>query len=230
MDGHGAQGCLLVAPDYPGTSRGDESAAANRADVQKVSCWTVELFARFVEVAEHRHFNAQTLLDIVLNQFTPAEVAAEVERLLKEPAYHRTDLRRVIMRTLGQLESALPDAARSLDMIAGRISADSQFKDVKHAEIDQALRSLAEASAGTLVYRDKTLTLLSSIEEIARRVAGLTTDQLSPRRTGTFRDPADPSSGAAVPGPQGGASSSTNEPRAKPVEGKRRGRPKKNKS
>jgi hypothetical protein len=188
VDKLGAEGCLLVAPVYPGESRGNKSSAANRAIQQRISCWTVELLARFVESAENRHFNAQTLLDIVLKSFTPTDVNAEVERLLTEPSYHRIDLNSAIIRTLGQLESALPDAPRSLDMIAGRISADSHFQGVKQAEIDQALRSLAEASAGSLVYRDKTLTLLASIEEILRRVGSLTAEHKPSRRKGTFRD------------------------------------------
>jgi hypothetical protein len=98
------------------------------------------------------------------------------------------DLNTAIIRTLEQLESSLADAPRSLDMIAGRISADPQFDRVKQAEIDQALRSLAEASAGSLVYRDKTLTLLASIDEITRRVGALTAEEKPSRRKGTFRD------------------------------------------
>jgi hypothetical protein len=185
---HGAEGCLLVAPAYPGESRGNKSAAANRASEQRISCWTVDLLARFVEAAENRHFSAKTLLDIVLNHFTPADVSAEVERLLTKPAYHRVDLNTEIIRTLSELESLLADAPRSLDMIAGRISAHSQFQGVKIAEIDQALQSLAEASAGSLVYRDKTLTLLASIDEITRRVGSLTAEEIPSRRKGTFRN------------------------------------------
>ena len=53
MEKHGAVGCLLVAPVYPGTTNKDDSEAAMRAKQQKISCWTVEQLAALLNLRKH---------------------------------------------------------------------------------------------------------------------------------------------------------------------------------
>ncbi|WP_081815327.1 ATP-binding protein [Leifsonia aquatica] len=48
MRAEGAHGCLLVAPSYPGASRGEDAQAAQRARSAKVSCWTIDQLATVV--------------------------------------------------------------------------------------------------------------------------------------------------------------------------------------
>ena len=72
---HGANGCILVAPKYPGESRGTCSSASARALENEISCWTVADLARVVESAESRHIGAKEILDIVLTQFSPDDVS-----------------------------------------------------------------------------------------------------------------------------------------------------------
>ena len=55
---HEANGCLLVAPAYPGSTQ-EDSAAAARARNLRISCWTIEQLARVVESAETRHITAR---------------------------------------------------------------------------------------------------------------------------------------------------------------------------
>ncbi len=96
-----AHGCLLVAPAYPGSTLGEDSAAAQRAKNLKISCWTVENLARLVAAAEKRHLNARHVLDIVLNQFSPNEVSAALEQLFAEPGWDNASLYREIITRCG---------------------------------------------------------------------------------------------------------------------------------
>ena len=72
-----AVGCLLIAPAYPGGSKGERSAAAKRAEEQRVSCWTVDQLAEVVMAAESRHIGARQVLDIVRTKFSPEEVPGD---------------------------------------------------------------------------------------------------------------------------------------------------------
>ena len=64
---HQADGCLLVAPSYPGNSQ-EDNAAATRAEQARVSCWTVEDLARVVAAAESREINANDILEIEIGR------------------------------------------------------------------------------------------------------------------------------------------------------------------
>ena len=103
----GADGCILVAPAYPGETKGSNSQVAKRAAEQKVSCWTVEQLARTVELAEARHINANDIQDIVLSAYTPGQVEAGIETLLTEPNWNRKELYQAILQTLAELEGVL---------------------------------------------------------------------------------------------------------------------------
>ena len=83
MNAYDAEGCLLVAPGYPGQAEDPEhNACANRAREARVSCWTVEQLAQVVEHVERLQLGATTVLRIVTEQFAPVDVTRAVEGLL----------------------------------------------------------------------------------------------------------------------------------------------------
>lgn len=185
---HEAQGCLLVAPEYPGSTRGEESAAATRARQSGISCWTITDFARVVERAEERQLTAQQVLSIVLNKFAPEEVEAAVAELLERPSWDATALYRGVLRALVSLEGRLPDSPRTVDLVAGEVSREPRFREVRREDIERAVRDLASASQGALTLRDARIRINTSAEELARRLSPLTRYSGTPRRPGRFRN------------------------------------------
>jgi len=182
-----AQGCLLIAPDYPGDSRGPESAAAKRAKDLHISCWTVEQLARVVESMESRYITARQILDIVLSAFTPEDVTTRVRALLEAPVHPPQELARGVMAALRALETYGPiDRVRSIDMILvelGRSGVTASSDEVRNA-----MRVIAAGSQGavTMPSGDR-FRLDTSVEELERRVTSLTGVQGSARRATTFR-------------------------------------------
>lgn len=186
-----ASGCLLVAPDYPGRTEGDNSQVAKRAKEQNVSCWTVEGLARVVEAAEARHITADAIQRIVLSAFTPGEVETAVEKLLTEPGWDRQQLYLAILETLAELEDRLSKSPRDISMLAGRIAFRPDFAGIESADILEAAHEMAKASRGMLhVTEEATLHVPGSLEELRRRLENFTGDSSIPRRRGTFRAPA----------------------------------------
>lgn len=183
-----ADGALLVAPAYPGSSRKGESAASKRAAQLRISCWTVEQLAHIVESAEARHVTAQQVLTIVLNRFAPEDVASAVDELFATPAWDTAALYNAVMDALRGLEGRLKGTVRTIDHIAAEVSRVEQYADVTKDEIEKALRDLAHASQGGMVLSDSRILIHSSLDELARRVRGLTRNSASPRRRGTFRE------------------------------------------
>lgn len=183
---HEADGCLLVAPKYPGSTRGDESSASHRARENAISCWTVDDFARVVESAEGRHITAQQVLDIVLRKFTPGDVKSAVDELFEKPTWEATELYSAILDALIQLEGRLADSPRTIDHVAAEVSRDAQFREIERKTIEKATRQLAAVSQGSLTVRDSTITLNTSTEELGRRLSHLTSRLGGPRRTGRF--------------------------------------------
>jgi hypothetical protein len=182
-----AQGCLLVAPDYPGGARHEDAAAAKRAVEGKISCWTVEQLARVVEEMESRYITARHILDIVLTTFAPEDVTARVEALLAEPSYAARDLARAIVAALRSLETyGPPDMVRSFEMIMPELA--RAGVNVPAADARTALQQLAAASQGAMtITRNDRLRLNTSIEELERRVEPWLKGAASPRRASTFR-------------------------------------------
>lgn len=182
-----AQGCLLIAPDYPGGSRGDNSAAAKRATELRISCWTVEQLARVIEATESRYITARRILEIIFSAFKPEDVARSVDALLSEPVHTPRDLAQGIIQALKGLEVyGPPDLVRSIDMIMpdlGRIGLSVPVSDVRNA-----LHALAAASQGamTMTTNDR-FNLNTSVEELERRVSSITGGPASARRASTFR-------------------------------------------
>lgn len=188
-----AQGCLLVAPSYPGLDD-PSSQVSLRAEQQRVSCWTIDQLARVVESAEKRHINASKLQRIVLSAFKPLDVKDAVESLLSEPSYDKADLYRAVLSALASLAPRLKSTPRDVKLVAGEISRDPSFEDVDTPEVRDALLDLAHSSRGMLHVADnEDVHVLGALEELQRRVAHLTGDGPAPRRRGTFRRGADPS-------------------------------------
>ena len=188
MTGHKAHGCLLVAPSYPGVTRGEHASAADRAKENRVSCWSVEQLARVVSAVESRHIGAKQVLDIVLKSFSPGDVTAAVDRLLEKPTWEHRVLYREIVRSLHRLEGRLEDMARTVEHVAVDVSANPEFAKVKQADVEEALRDLAAGSQGALAIRRGRIMTNVSLEELERRVAALTGNGGVPRGLGTFRD------------------------------------------
>jgi hypothetical protein len=182
-----ADGALLVAPGYPGAARRGESAVSKRANELHISCWTIEDLARVVEAAEARHITTQQVLEIVLKKFAPEDVSAAVNDLFAAPSWDARDLYCAVVDALKGLEGRLKDAVRTVELVAGEVSRVEQFKDVSRSEVEKALRELAHASQGGMVLMDSRIIIHSSLEELARRVRGLTRSRGSPRRRGSFR-------------------------------------------
>jgi len=168
-----AQGCLLLAPAYPGQSK-EDNAAANRAKELRISCWTIEQLARVVESAEARHITAKQVLDIVLSTFAPADVSKEVENLFTAPAWDNEVLGSGIIQSLQFLAGKLPDAPRNIDQIASVLASDSRFSGIKREDVRKATSNLAAASKGGLILDGDTLLVLTSYEDLGRRIGQLT--------------------------------------------------------
>lgn len=183
----GSQGCLLVAPDYPGGSRNEDAAAAKRAVEGHISCWTVEQLARVVESMESHYITARHVLDIVLVAFAPQDVAARVEALLEKPGHAARDLARAMVAALRSLETfGPPDMPRSIEMIMPELVRAGINTPVEDAR--KTLHQLAAASHGamTVTRRDRIL-LNTSVEELERRLEPWLREAAPPRRASTFR-------------------------------------------
>ena len=191
MDAYEADGCLLVAPSYPGTEKDDRAAVAKRAKGTCVSCWSVEQLARVVSAVESRQIGAKQVLDIVLKSFSPGDVTEAVGKLLEKPTWEHRALYKEIVRSLQRLEGRLEDMARTVEHVAVDVSAKPEFKKVKQADVEGALRDLAAGSQGALAIRKSRIMINVSLEELERRVAALTGNGGVPRGRGTFRDRVD---------------------------------------
>ncbi len=181
-----AAGCLLLATAYPGDSMTGQ--AARRARTNKVSCWTTEDLARVIEATERRHLTTREVLEIVLKDFAPGEVAAAIEHLLATPGWTQTELRSTVLDELIELTGRVAGVQPDVSAIAMSLAANSQFQGVKADEVRDALETLASASAGGLhLGTDKRAFLRVDGDELRRRVAHLVDGDLTPRRPGAFR-------------------------------------------
>ncbi|MET8364132.1 ATP-binding protein [Micromonospora sp. NPDC005194] len=184
---HEAQGVLLIAPDYPGSSRADQSAAARTAQTLKISCWTVHQLARVVESIDNRDITTRQVLDIVLSAFTPEEVTVAVNRLLSEPQIAPRELALALLQALRKLDGmGLTDKLRSVDML--HVVVAGAGLEVKDQDVRDALRVLVAASQGALTAMSgDRVQLNTSVEELERRVAPWLGNPASARRASTFR-------------------------------------------
>ena len=186
-DNHGAEACLLVAPRYPGSTKKEDAAAAQMASEQRISCWTVAQLADVIANAERRQLSARDVLRICREQFAPDDVAAAVNGLLGEPGWDRRDLYAAIVRALRALEGRLPGTIRRTEHVQTEVSREAAFRNISEDEIKSAVVELAGASQGALVFRNDTLRLNTSFDELEVRAGGLLGSAGEPRRPSTFR-------------------------------------------
>jgi hypothetical protein len=189
---HAAQGCLLVAPAYPGEAKkkksegGDvlDSAAEGRAVDARISCWTIEDLARIVAAAETHQITASEVLDITLTKFRPSEVHAAVEKLLTRTNMQLTY--REILTALRRLNS-IPQPSRAVQHVSAVLATTAGIKALKDEEVKSALVDMANVSRGILRVSGDAIFLNGDLDELERRVATLTGSPGQPRRAGTFR-------------------------------------------
>jgi hypothetical protein len=187
MEANNADGCLLVAPEFPGTAKGERSEIYLRSRQQQVSCWTIEQLARVVDNIEKRHIAAQHLIGIVLTAFDPQSVAKAVDKLLSEPAWDQQKLKSAILDALLSLEDHLPDRPRSVEMVATKLSDNPGFAGITVDDVGKALNALASISQGGLIVDGETVILFASMNEIRRRALSHTGETAQPRRISTLR-------------------------------------------
>ena len=187
-DRHNANGCLLVAPSYPGNSDGN---AARSAEGLGISCWTVKQYADVIRVAEARQISARQILEIVRTKFAPQEVAEAVDGLLAEPTWEPRALYLAVVKALRNIHGKLASSRRSITMIALEVANMSDFENVEESAIRRAVSDLAGASRGALLLRDNDDVVLNvGYDELDRRVQALTGEPGSPRRRGAFGEAA----------------------------------------
>ncbi len=186
VEAHKAHGCLLLAPEYPNPSA-DDSAAANRAKLLKISCWKISDLARVVEVSESRHITAKQIIDIVRTQFAPNDVTAAVAKLFEDPSWNQPMLSNAIIEALRQLEGRLRDSPRSVTAVATVLSVDPRFEGIQKEDVRKAVSNLAASSQGALVVDGDNLVILTSYDELARRVASQTGNGTIPLRSSRLR-------------------------------------------
>ena len=184
MARHSANGCLLIAPSFQGGENGN--AAVSARDL-RISCWTVEQFARVVGSAEARQVSARDILKIVLTEFSPYDVTRVITELLEAPTWESRALYAAVVRALRELHEVLPKSPRSVTMIATEIARMDDFENVEESDVHRAVSDLVGASQGALLLRGENHVVLNvDYDELDRRVQSLTRDPGTPRRHGAF--------------------------------------------
>jgi hypothetical protein len=182
-----ANGVLLVAPSYPGSTKPEDSAAANRAVEQRISCWRIADLARVVKAAESRHFNAETICNIVLNVFRPADVEAAIEKLFSSPAWDQQALASAIISALENMKDLLPDMDRKIGAVANAIATSGSFPGILEKDIVNASTDLSHSSQGALSFDGAVYQVFTSYDELRRRTAAVADAGVLPLRPGRFK-------------------------------------------
>lgn len=186
---HQADGCLLVAPSYPGSSLGSDSSASDRAREGRISCWTIDNLSRVLSSADARHITARDILNIVLTRFANEDVSAAIDSLLANPSWDRASLFREIIDRIHELQGRLKDRPLSIEIIAGSLVSRPGVQTVLVSDVRDAIIQLAGASKGGLVVSgaDKeSVHLATSVDELRVRLAPLLGIAAPPRGRGSF--------------------------------------------
>ena len=185
---HTADGVLLIAPSYPGSTKEEDAAAARSAVELKISCWTVAQLASVVRAAESRHFNAQTVISIVQSAFSPVEVSKAVGELFATPIWNMQGLCSAIIDELEKISQLLTDMDRTVDSIAPGIAKRSGICwHFQRRDREKASSELSAASQGALAFDGRVYAIFTSFDELRRRAASLAGDDIRPLRNSTFR-------------------------------------------
>ena len=185
-----AEGCLLVAPGYPGLTRGEASSISRMANQNRISCWTINQLAEVVSATQTRHISARKVLEIILNKFSPPDVSKAVEDLLGTPDWTEETLYNGVIDVLDQLSNNIPDARPTTDMVLGLLVSKPEYSGIAKVAVEEALRAVASSSKGAMVVRGEEIKVNTSIPELRRRTTHITGNPGTPRRNGDFRDEA----------------------------------------
>lgn len=142
-----------------------------------------------VVAAESHQINASQIIDIVRNQFRPADVRTSVELLLNRINMQETYGEILAaLRKLGR-NNRLPGSGRTVQHISAALALGSSLSGLSDAEVRSALVDMSKASRGMLRLNDDSIILNGDLDELERRIASLTGKLGQPRRPGTFREP-----------------------------------------
>jgi hypothetical protein len=73
-------------------------------------------------------------------------------------------------------------------MLSAEVSRQTEFSGIKAGDIEKAVSALAASSQGGLTFTGDQVILHVSIDEIERRLTGLTKQSAKPMRTSRFKD------------------------------------------
>ncbi len=183
-----AKGCLLIAPSYPGSSKANGSSLSKRAEQNRISCWTVEQLANFIENAEKKQLNARHLIDIVTKYYSPDNVTIQLNRLLNEKIDSQ-DIYMAIISSLRSLEGRVIDSPRTVTMLTPVISLQfPQFAQIKAEDVRVALTELSNASKGAMKFAQDNIKIFVSLDELELRLENLIGKPGNPRRKSNLRN------------------------------------------
>jgi hypothetical protein len=188
MDNRNADGCLLIAPAYPGEKQLTESAADRRGNKGEISCWTIEDLARVVEAAEHRHISAVDILDIVRTKFSPKSVKEAVAELLSSDRPTPLELRTAVVDEIIDSYTVVPDADLSVDAVAvgvnKRLRSEGR-ESVSEGTVRTAVTAVVEGSRGALHLSENKETVYVRVDpdEVRRRLVDMTSKTDGPPRS-----------------------------------------------
>ena len=185
-----ADGCLLVAPGFPGSSNDNQSAISNMARDNKISCWTVKQLSEVVAATQSRHISAHDVFDVVVSSFSPPDVTEAIGKILGEPPWAAETLYDAIISILENLSRRDLGVRPSADMVLGQLTTQDHYDTITRETVEQALRAIAAASKGAMTLRGQNVVIMTSIYELRRRTSGITGNPGTPRRNGAFRYPA----------------------------------------
>ena len=181
-----AQGCLLVAPDYPGEKTNkDDTAVEFRAKSDKVSCWTIDDLSHLVRVAEKLQITATQVLEIVLNKFTPKDVSAAVQNLLQSDDIQNYFRKIITILKNFSKPGILPNTVRTVQHISAMLA--QEHDGISDEIVRNALVQISGSSQGMLRLSKNSIIFSGEIEELERRVSNLTGQSGEPRKLGSFR-------------------------------------------
>ena len=182
-----AKGCLLIAPDYPGQTKGEGSSISRMANQNRISCWTINQLADVVSATQSRHISAREVLKLILNNFAPSDVSEAVKGLLNTPDWTEELLYNGVIDVLDHLSNNIPDARPTTDMVLGLLVSKSEYSGIAKIAVEEALRAVASSSKGAMVVRGEEIKVNTSIPELRRRTTHITGNPGTPRRNGDFR-------------------------------------------
>ena len=165
-----AAGCLLVAPAYPGQTK-EDNEVAERSQENKISCWTVEQLATFVEDIERRQFTARDLLDIVLNCYKPGDVTTKLEEIASRAVKNRS-LYGAVWEALQSLEDSMTNEPPTVIMIRTLlVTLNSEFRGFGEEDVVNAIQEMSGLTHRGIVLNDKNEVLLQiSLDELKNRL------------------------------------------------------------